>query len=198
MTLAAGNAKSHPVSSGGRHETAIAFLTDLEERLDVAQVQLDIYNFLYPHIGDAEEVGKRIKLLDQRLFTISEVCFSNAFADIVDHIFMQAVSRLRNTVRPRRLQTTLYTCLRTSRREYRTADMDTDFRRKCVVVIKLCAPLTEIIREVIQEFEDEKTQADKVMAKVVRLGRRFFPSESAFPLRKCRTRVRVLDAHISV
>jgi hypothetical protein len=40
-TLAVANAKSHFVTIGGRHETAISFLTDLEEKLDVAQVQLE-------------------------------------------------------------------------------------------------------------------------------------------------------------
>lgn len=73
LTLAVANAKSHPVSIGGRHETAIDFLTDLEEKLDVAQVQLEIYNVLYPHIDDAPEVGERVKILTKRLFTMTEV-----------------------------------------------------------------------------------------------------------------------------
>ena len=57
LTLAVGNAKSHPVSAGGRHETAIAFLTDLEEKLEVAQVQLEIYNNLLPRAKEPGEVG---------------------------------------------------------------------------------------------------------------------------------------------
>jgi len=73
LTLAVANAKSHPISATGRHETAIAFLTDLEEKLDVAQVQLEIYNILLPHVDDAVEVGDRIKLLSKRLFTMTEV-----------------------------------------------------------------------------------------------------------------------------
>jgi nuclear pore complex protein Nup155 len=73
LTLAVGNAKSHPVSTGGRHETAIAFLTDLEEKLEVAQVQLEIYNTLLPHINDAPEVGSRISALSTRLISMSEV-----------------------------------------------------------------------------------------------------------------------------
>jgi hypothetical protein len=71
--LAVANAKSHPISVGGRHETAIAFLTDLEEKLDVAQVQLEIYNTLLPHVDDAPAVGERIKLLSKRLFTMTDV-----------------------------------------------------------------------------------------------------------------------------
>ncbi|KAG7450597.1 nucleoporin [Guyanagaster necrorhizus] len=148
LTLAAGNAKSHPVSSGGRHETAIAFLTDLEERLDVAQVQLDIYNYLLPHIEDAEEVGERIKQLDQRLFTISELYQDYAIpfdlADLKLLCIHVSEHRDESTVRPIWMQ---------------------------------------IFDEIIQEVADENTQADRVMAKVVKLGRRFFPSESAFPLR---------------
>lgn len=73
LTLAVGNAKSHPVSAGGRHETAIAFLTDLEEKLEVAQVQLEIYSTLLPHVSDAPEVGARVNALSLRLYTMSEV-----------------------------------------------------------------------------------------------------------------------------
>jgi nuclear pore complex protein Nup155 len=73
LTLAVANAKSHPISIGGRHETAIAFLTDLEEKLDVAQVQLEIYNTLLPHVNDAPEVGERIKSLSTQLFTMTDV-----------------------------------------------------------------------------------------------------------------------------
>jgi len=74
LTLAVANAKSHPVSVTGRHETAIAFLTDLEEKLEVAQVQLEIFNVLVPHIDDAPEVRDRILLLSKQLFTMTEVC----------------------------------------------------------------------------------------------------------------------------
>ena len=74
LTLAVGNAKSHPVSAGSRQETAIAFLTDLEEKLDVAQVQLEIYHTLLPHINDEGGVGEKIKLLTTQLFTLTEVC----------------------------------------------------------------------------------------------------------------------------
>jgi hypothetical protein len=73
LTLAVANAKSHPISIGGRHETAISFLTDLEEKLDVAQVQLEIYNTLLPHVNDAPEVGERIKSLSTQLLTMTDV-----------------------------------------------------------------------------------------------------------------------------
>jgi nuclear pore complex protein Nup155 len=73
LTLAVANAKSHPISVGGRHETAIAFLTDLEEKLEVAQVQLEVYQYLLPHASDAAEVAERVKLLSDRLLTMTEV-----------------------------------------------------------------------------------------------------------------------------
>jgi nuclear pore complex protein Nup155 len=73
LTLAVGNAKSHPISVGGRHETAIAFLTDLEEKLDVAQVQLEVYNILVPHLNDPGEVAEKVKVLSKTLLTMSEV-----------------------------------------------------------------------------------------------------------------------------
>lgn len=77
FTLAVGNAKSHPVTTNGRHETAIAFLTDLEEKLDVAQVQLEVYNALLAHAGNPDDQGLRIRQLNNRLFTMSEVCHPN-------------------------------------------------------------------------------------------------------------------------
>ena len=73
LTLAVGNAKSHPVSVGGRHEDAISFLTELEEELEVAQVQLELYHTLAPRIDEAGEVAEKIKFLTTRLFTVTEV-----------------------------------------------------------------------------------------------------------------------------
>ena len=73
MTLAVGNAKSHPVAVGGRHEDAISFLTELEEELEVAQVQLELYHTLAPRVNEAGEVGEKIRFLATRLFNITEV-----------------------------------------------------------------------------------------------------------------------------
>lgn len=75
LTLAVGNAKSHPISSTGQHETAIAFLTDLEEKLEVAQVQLEMLSILLPHANDRGEDGAKVQMLGKRLFSITEVCF---------------------------------------------------------------------------------------------------------------------------
>ena len=76
LTLAVGNAKSHPVSAGGKHESAIAFLTDLEEKLDVSQVQLEIFNTLLPRLQQQPpdpDLAERVELLQRGLFNITEV-----------------------------------------------------------------------------------------------------------------------------
>ncbi|EGO04780.1 hypothetical protein SERLA73DRAFT_164639 [Serpula lacrymans var. lacrymans S7.3] len=72
LTLAVGNAKSHPISYEGRHENAVAFLTDLEDKLDVAKVQFELYNVLLPRTND-EGVGDKVKCLSERLLNISEL-----------------------------------------------------------------------------------------------------------------------------
>jgi len=37
----------------------------------------------------------------------------------------------------------------------------------------------------MEETDDPKDRADLIMGRVVPLGQRFYPSESAFPLRRC-------------
>lgn len=80
LTLAVGNAKSHPIAVNGRHESAIAFLTELEEKLEVAQVQLETYNaLLHPRTtaaGLEKDTAEHLELLDRTLLDVSEVrCF---------------------------------------------------------------------------------------------------------------------------
>ena len=82
LTLAVGNAKSHPVSAGDQYESAISFLTDMEEKLEVAQVQLELYNLLFPRINEPGEWGAKIKLLSKGLYNITDVCqLSFVFGD---------------------------------------------------------------------------------------------------------------------
>ena len=78
LTLAVGNAKSHPVSAGGRHETAISFLTDLEEKLEVAQVQLELYNTLASRAKEPGETGAKVQVLSKTLLNITEVSGFNS------------------------------------------------------------------------------------------------------------------------
>lgn len=56
-----------------KHESAIAFLTELEDQLEVAQVQMEIFHTLLPRIDEQGEVGEKIQLLQRRLFNITEV-----------------------------------------------------------------------------------------------------------------------------
>lgn len=99
LTLAVANAKSHPVTIGGRHETAISFLTNLEEKLDVAQVQLEVYNVLLPHMNDPGEAGEKIKYLSKTLLTMSEVCPHERSQSLFSLCMFSAVSSLCGTIR---------------------------------------------------------------------------------------------------
>jgi len=147
LTLAVGNAKSHPVSVGGRHETAIAFLNELEEKLEVAQVQFEVYNTLLPHINDPGEVGAKIRLLSRGLMNITELYqeYAVPFDLLNTQLLILHVSEHRdeNVVRP---------------------------------------IWNRIFEEVI-DGADPEVAADRIISRVVPLGQRFYPSESAFPLR---------------
>ncbi|EPQ60591.1 nucleoporin [Gloeophyllum trabeum ATCC 11539] len=146
LTLAVGNAKSHPISAEGRHETAIAFLAELEDKLEVAQVQLEMYHTLVPHIKDAEEVRERIQLLGRRLFTMTELF--ELYAAPFDLREMQLL------------------ILHVS-----------DHRDEHLV-----RPIWNRIFADTTAGVDPKEGADQLISKVVSLGHRFYPSESAFPL----------------
>lgn len=99
LTLAVANAKSHPVTVNARHETAISFLTDLEEKLDVAQVQLEVYHALLPHLNDPGEAGQKIKYLNKTLLTMSEVCPNEMCCLLWYLCSLSAVSTLCRTIR---------------------------------------------------------------------------------------------------
>ncbi|KAI0670007.1 nucleoporin [Trametes maxima] len=145
LTLAVGNAKSHPVSVGGRHETAIAFLTDLEEKLEVAQVQLELYNTLLPRQHESE-VAERFKALSLRLYNITELY--QLWADPLDLPLIKLL------------------ILRVS--EHRDDG--------------IVRPIWNRIFEEAIEGAEPKVAADRIVAKVIPLGQRYYPSESAFPL----------------
>jgi nuclear pore complex protein Nup155 len=73
LTLAVGNAKSQSATGMQRLESALRQLTDLEERLEVAQVQLELLNTLMPRINEGGAVTSRIELLQKRLLNITDV-----------------------------------------------------------------------------------------------------------------------------
>ncbi|KAH0838249.1 nucleoporin [Lanmaoa asiatica] len=164
FTLAVGNAKSHPVTASGRHETAIAFLTDLEEKLDVAQVQLEVYNALLPHASNPSEEGHRIRQLNERLFTMSQLyqCYAEPFDLPVMKLLILYVSEHRDEhiVRP---------------------IWDRIFEDGKETLFVELARLTSC--SALEKDADTQTHADHIIASVAPLGKRFYPSESAFPLR---------------
>ena len=75
LSLAVSNAKSHPSSEYGQHETAVEFLSDLEDKLEVAQVQLEIANLLSRRyaIETDPEWRRRYEVLTSRLLDLSTV-----------------------------------------------------------------------------------------------------------------------------
>ncbi|KAI6047699.1 nucleoporin [Pisolithus marmoratus] len=148
LILAVGNAKSHPVTANGRHETAIAFLADLEEKLDVAQVQLEIYNTLLPHINDPGEDGKKIRHLGKHLMTMSELYQS--YAEPFDLPVMKLLILHVSEHRDDHLVRSIW---------------------------------DRIFEDALEKDTDPETNADHLVANVVPLGKRFYPSEYAFPLR---------------
>jgi nuclear pore complex protein Nup155 len=86
LTLAVSNARSHAGSEYSRHESAVQFLTDVEERLDVANVQQEILlevQGLIHRLGGIAALETTIgnlwgglERLENTLLTISEVCIS--------------------------------------------------------------------------------------------------------------------------
>ncbi|KAF8846309.1 nucleoporin [Paxillus ammoniavirescens] len=152
FTLAIGNAKSHPVATGGRHETAIAFLTDLEEKLDVAQVQFEVYHALLPLASDLGEEGRRIRQLNKGLFNMSELyqLYAESFDLPTMKLLILHVSEHRDE--------------------------------------HIVRPIWDrIFEDALEKDADAQTNADHIIATFVPLGKRFYPSESAFPLRHIAT-----------
>jgi nuclear pore complex protein Nup155 len=74
LSLAVGTAKSHPISELGRQETAVAFLTELEEKLEVAQAQLQILKTVRQEAESGDEFIKaKAQELNASLKTVTEV-----------------------------------------------------------------------------------------------------------------------------
>ncbi|GAA5897156.1 hypothetical protein JCM5296_002241 [Sporobolomyces johnsonii] len=71
LSLAVGNAKSQ-TPSGSRGD-AVQFLTDVEEKLEVAQVQIEIFRAIEDSNLDPEEKRAWLEKVEDRLFTITEL-----------------------------------------------------------------------------------------------------------------------------
>jgi nuclear pore complex protein Nup155 len=106
LSLAVGNAKSQlPVSSRQGQSSSggesVEFITNIEEKLEVAQVQIEIYRAIeeYP-LADSEKLEWLAKLGDG-LLTISEVRVLSALPSrygtslMTDFLGLLVVSKLR-------------------------------------------------------------------------------------------------------
>lgn len=68
------NAKSHSASETANQETAVEFLTDLEERLEVAQVQREVYHSLVAKLKNPQgDDVSRLKRIESELLNITQV-----------------------------------------------------------------------------------------------------------------------------
>jgi nuclear pore complex protein Nup155 len=56
-----------------RLESALRQLTDLEEKLEVAQVQLELLHVLSPRLNEGGVITARIDLLKKRLLNVTDV-----------------------------------------------------------------------------------------------------------------------------
>ncbi|CEQ42380.1 SPOSA6832_04172, partial [Sporobolomyces salmonicolor] len=71
LSLAVGNAKSQ-APSGSRGDS-VQFLTDVEEKLEVAQVQIEVFRAIEDSNMDPEEKRAWLEKVEDRLFTITEL-----------------------------------------------------------------------------------------------------------------------------
>ena len=79
LTLAVSNAKSSGSSSRSAGPS-VEFLTDLEEKLEVAQVQLEVARTVYEHVDMDQNLKDDLQAkLDSRLMTISEVSVEHQY-----------------------------------------------------------------------------------------------------------------------
>ncbi|EJD04002.1 nucleoporin [Fomitiporia mediterranea MF3/22] len=151
LTLAVSNAKSHPVSVNGKHEAAIAFLSELGDQLEVAQVQMELFYTLLPRIDEPGEVGEQIQLLQKRLFNVTELY--QLYAEPFD---LSSIKLLILHV--------------------------SEHRDEAIV-----KPIWNAIFDEVTSTGTPDEQADRLSSIIVTHGRRFYPSECAFPLRYAAT-----------
>lgn len=74
LSLALGNAKSHQVSEfDTTRQAPVEFLTDLDEKLEVANVQLEIYEIMKGMEDLGKDDRKELELLGTALLDITTV-----------------------------------------------------------------------------------------------------------------------------
>ncbi|KAH7104672.1 nucleoporin-domain-containing protein [Auriculariales sp. MPI-PUGE-AT-0066] len=155
FTFAVNYVKSHTSSELGRQEAGVEFLSDLEEKLEVAQVQLEIYNDLLPrYAGGSGRDRQGLERLNGTLMNITEL-FTN-YADpynllevklLILHVSDHNDAALTNAI------------------------WDALFER------------------VVNDGSSVDQQIKAITAVISRLGQRFYPSESSFPLEETAMRL---------
>jgi nuclear pore complex protein Nup155 len=74
LSLAVGNAKSHQVSEfDASRQAPVEFLTDLDEKLEVANVQLEIYEIMKGSRDLGEDDLRAMELLGTALLDVTTV-----------------------------------------------------------------------------------------------------------------------------
>ncbi|GAA6057256.1 hypothetical protein JCM3770_003825 [Rhodotorula araucariae] len=73
LSLAVGNAKSQLPSGSSARGDAVQFLTDVEEKLEVAQVQIEIFRAIEEGALPQDEKHAWLEKVEERLFTITEL-----------------------------------------------------------------------------------------------------------------------------
>ncbi|SGY61158.1 BQ5605_C007g04532 [Microbotryum silenes-dioicae] len=153
LSLAVANAKSQFPST---HAQAVQFLTDVEEKLEVAQVQIEIYRAIEGLDSEEMTEEERRQWLDRvedRLFTISELY--SEFAE------------------PLRLLEIVLLIFHVS--DHRDPYLVAATWEAILAKSKLAGPARE-------DVADPDQAVDLLTVKITELGRRFHSSDVAFPL----------------
>ncbi|KAG9017194.1 hypothetical protein FRB90_001413 [Tulasnella sp. 427] len=142
LSRAISNAKSTSMDGSRRHDSDAEFLSDLQDKLDVASVQLEILPRVYRVVPDSSK-SPQVLDLATRLMTISEL-----YSDYADPLGLEDMKLL---------------ILHTSEHN----DMSL---------------VTSIWRSILDQDKDHGDSFVVLGARVAELGRRFYPSEIAYPL----------------
>jgi nuclear pore complex protein Nup155 len=197
LTLAVANAKS----SSSAHDGAMSveFRTDLEEKLDVAQVQIEVCRSVFENPEMADDLrNELVRQLNERLLTISEVRSAALFtraqrlaSRLLEADYgLSAVQLYLDFAQPYELLESTLLILHTS--DHRDPDLvsatwnaiirNSTSSRLCRRILPLSKPLSLTAISCAVCDSSGEACVPVLAAKVADLGRRFYPSETAFPL----------------
>lgn len=174
---------------------SVEFRTDLEEKLDVAQVQIEVSRSIFENPEMEQDLRQElVRQLNERLLTISEVrsraCSPwpierKPIADAQRRSPAPAVPRLCPAVRPAREHAPDPPHVGPPGSDARGQHVGGHHREEYVITLMPWedSPLTPFAPFALPVCEQSRDACVPVVAaKVAELGRRFFPSETAFPL----------------